>query len=157
MNCTNQKCGQAIPDDSAFCDQCGFPQEAGSHAKPEPARPAQEPPRRPDAASAFAQRPAQAMDSQKLRLALGDGSQVELASGDILGTAEGPLAAAWGQANLVNARHGRVESFEGRWTYTDLFSGNGSTLNDHFVRPGKPVALQPGDRLVLGNKSCTVL
>ena len=97
------------------------------------------------------------MDPTGLRLRLNDGTVISLAPGDVLGQAEGPLAAVWADSNVISGRHGKVEQQAGQWTYTDLFSINGSTLNGHFVRPGKAVALQSGDKLVLGNRSCTVV
>ena len=154
MICTNQACRAEIPADSLFCDQCGGAVgKQSSGAKPS----AVETLVKTDAATAFAGRPVQAMDNQVLQLSLSNGSTVALASGDVLGRGEGPLAPVWKAAGLVSDRHGKVENFEGTWSYTDLFSANGSSLNGHFVRPGKAVALQPGDKLVLGNRSCIVL
>lgn len=157
MICLNSACQATIPDDSKFCDQCGKAVVAGSSHHAAAAKPEASSEPKADAATAFAGRPRQAMDSQHLKLSLSNGVVVELQSGDILGNAEGPLAQAWKDASLVSGRHGRVESFDGSWTYTDLFSANGSSLNGHFVRPGIPVAVQTGDKLVLGNRSFLVL
>jgi len=179
MTCLNPRCAAAIPDDSAFCDQCGSAQGSGSASglivqgaaitpdsvmpsSPIPVDPPAtavnpQPITRADAATAFADRPVRPMDPAVLRLGLSDGTQVDLVAGDVMGQGEGPLALHWGDAGLVSGRHGQVQRQAGQWTYTDLFSANGSTLNGHFVRPGKAVALQSGDKLVLGNRSCTVL
>jgi serine/threonine protein kinase len=52
--------------------------------------------------------------------------------------------------DAVSRRHARFALHDGQFQIEDLDSANGTRLNDLPLDPGRPVALCPGDRIVLG-------
>jgi predicted RNA-binding Zn-ribbon protein involved in translation (DUF1610 family) len=179
MICPNKICKQEIPEDSLYCDQCGvkisrcikcgnpgitprcgkcggtmvfkgIDSPAGKpvpEPPPQQAAPAPEPPQQAaPAATVIVQ-----LESKKLFLCHGDGWNMEMADGDILGRTNGNHTDRLGSIPVISGAHAKITFENGAWHITDQKSTNKTYVGGIIAQPGVPVKIKHNDVVQLAN------
>ncbi len=147
-------CGEMIPDDSSFCDQCGaellecvnchtlgvdpFCPECG---KPMIAR-------KPVAGTGDSGE--QQKEKSIVLKARSGGVLLRPESEAVIGRQDSPYASVLADMTLISRRHGKFVKRGGRWFIIDFGSTNGTYVNDKEVPANTPVPFVPGDAVDIG-------
>lgn len=75
---------------------------------------------------------------------------LSLANGAIIGRLNGNYVAQLSTLNFISGTHGRVDFNGVSWTFTDLGSTNGTTINNIPCAPHNPVPFKIGDLIRIG-------
>lgn len=140
------ECRMQIPDDSAYCDQCGVELRWCPECK-RPKRGTECPVCGTDLISGrkyLAMVSAPSAPAAPMRLE-GNGWSLALQEGEF-----GRRGGIWPQlasCPYVSGRHGRVRCSPGRVEIVDVGSTNGTYLNGLRLQTEVPAQLKPGDRL----------
>lgn len=173
-------CGESIPDDSKYCDQCGAEllecvgcgalgtgQFCGKCGKPMVARKtdrtvgAQRPVAAPitGADTSAKSQPGDGADlhstcagrRKSIVLQARKGNFViEPEDGAVIGRGDGPYCDRLGACNLISRRHGKFVRRGRGWMIMDFGSTNGTLVNDVELSPDEPVPFSVGDVIDIG-------
>ncbi len=148
-------CGEMIPEDSKYCDQCGvellecvnchtlgtdpFCAECG---KPMIAR-------KPGGTTSGGDTKEDVEKTIALKARSG-GLILKLEPEAIIGRQDSPYASLLAPLTLISRRHGKFVKRGGRWFIIDFGSTNGTYVNDKEVPANTPVAFSPGDAVDIG-------
>ncbi|MDR2049784.1 MAG: FHA domain-containing protein [Treponema sp.] len=169
MICPSKICKQEIPDDSLYCDQCGVKISrcvkcgnpgitprcgkcggvmAFKGIDPPAGKPAPEPPQQQTspAATVIAQ-----LEPKKLFFCHGDGWNMEIADGDVLGRTNGNHTGRLGSIPVISGTHAKITFENGEWYITDQNSTNKTYVGGIIAQPGVPVKIKNNDVVQLAN------
>ena len=174
------ECRSMIPDDSAFCDQCGKELKWCPECKrpkrgtecplcgsdlipgrkylagdlPKASQPADSPSTNTSGSSSTEhQRTVAEAAALPFRLA-GNGWALPFHPGTFGRT--GGIWPELSSCQYVSGRHGDISSVPGGWAITDLGSTNGTFLNGQRIDPMRPYPLKKGDRVRIATLDFTV-
>ena len=178
-------CGELIPDDSRYCDQCGaellecvscgalgtgnfcgncggamvsrrMGGPAPSPAGPGGQRQASPAPAPEETADVHATGRGVRNAAPRLRYRDGDLELVPR-DGAVIGRQEGEYAARLRDFDLISRRHGQFVKKGRMWCLVDFGSTNGSLINDVELQPNVPMPFQKGDVVDIGTYLFDVL
>ena len=166
------ECRSLIPDDSAFCDQCGkelkwCPQcgrpkrgtecpVCGSQLVPGTKYlAAQKTPDQVGGDKKVMPDPSKVMpDTDRASALVGNGWKLILQEGQF-----GRVGGIWpelGTCPYVSGNHGRIAKATNGWTITDSGSTNGTFVNGQKIAVGAPTPLKKGDKVRIATLDFTV-
>ncbi len=158
-------CGEMIPEDSKYCDQCGVELLECVNCKtigcdpfcPECGKPMVSRKLDKDSSKDKKQEDNKNGDttigkSQSnivLKSRIGD-TIIKPEPEAIIGRQDSPYASLLTPMTLISRRHGKFVKRGGRWFIIDFGSTNGTYVNDKEVPANTPVAFAPGDAVDIG-------
>ena len=167
-------CGEMIPDDSKYCDQCGsellecvncgalgtddFCAECGnamvSRGKAQKKPDATVKPRKEeeiDEVNVNITVGGRGRDTKNLVLKPRKGNYILRPEHDaIIGRGAGPYEHLLSDCNLISRKHGKFVKQGRDWYIVDLASTNGTLVNDVEIQPNTPTKFQAGDVVDIG-------
>lgn len=179
-------CGELIPDDSRYCDQCGaellecvscgalgtgnfcgncggamVSRRAGggpasAPVRPETKRQAEPAPEPEEAVDVHSTGRSVRTAVPRLRYRDGDLELVPR-DGAVIGRQEGEYAARLRDFDLISRRHGQFVKKGRMWCLVDFGSTNGCLINDVELQPNVPMPFQKGDVVDIGTYLFDVL
>ena len=159
------ECRQMIPDDSAFCDQCGKELKWCPECK-RPKRGTECPVCGSDlvpgrkwlsdgaAAGSSVGGPSKSADNDRAHTLVGNGWKLELREGQF-----GRGGGIWPELSTcpyVSGRHGTIGGAAGSWTITDIGSTNGTFIDGIRLQTGVASPLKKGSRVRIATLDFTV-
>ena len=141
------ECRSLIPDDSAYCDQCG------KELKwcPQCGRPKRGT-ECPVCGSVLG--PRVMLDTDRASCLVGNGWRLALQEGQF-----GRAGGIWpelGTCPYVSGNHGRISKTADGWAITDSGSTNGTFVNGQKIAVGTPTMLKKGDKVRIATLDFTV-
>lgn len=150
MICPSKMCVKEIPDDSAFCDQCGVHlgkcEKCGAIALS----------KRCGKCGGIITLITVSTEEKKLLFCHSEGWTLDIKDGDILGRTTGQHSSRLGAFPVISSRHAQVAKQGEKWIFTDLGSTNKSYLNRQVLQANTPTELNDGDEILLANVSFVV-
>ncbi|GBD86958.1 FHA domain protein [bacterium BMS3Abin03] len=156
------KCLSEIPDDSSFCDQCGFKllvcpscgkPGTGKYCKVDNTRMIEK------GAALFEKKffktERNPKAGGKVYLLLNNKNlniNIKIETGGVIGRKSEISLKELGEFKQISSKHALIEfKTGGGWFVTDLNSTNGTKINNNPLEAMKPAQIKPGDTLTLAN------